>query len=80
MPGIPKIQKFKGDNSQSFKMWILEFEAQCTALGHDKKNWRELLQCNLEGKAFVFLSNLISQSDGKITYNECLPRMEETYS
>mgnify|MGYP001800431157 CR=1 FL=1 len=63
MPGLPKIPKFKGDNSQSFKIWILQFEAQCTALGHEKDRWRELLLCCLEGKAFNYLSYLITQSE-----------------
>ena len=35
MPGLPKIAKFRGDNEQSFKTWILQFEAQVKALGHE---------------------------------------------
>ena len=77
--GLPKIPKFKGDNSQSLKIWILEFEAQCTALGQDKEKWRDILLCCLEGKAFTYLSQLITRSDGKIKYAECIVKMIENF-
>ena len=46
MPKIPKIEKFRGDNEQSFTTWIKQFEAQCIVLEvaqeNDKKKWREI--------------------------------------
>ena len=79
MPGLPKITKFRGDNEQSFKTWILQFEAQVKALGHEDTKWRELLLCSTEGKAFNTLINSI-QADGEITYADCKTALQEQFS
>ena len=38
---IPKVNKFKGDNKQSFITWIAEFEAHARALGINQNKWRD---------------------------------------
>ena len=46
MLSLPKIEKFKGDNQQSFKQRILMFEAQLTVLGtEDEKNATRCCVC-----------------------------------
>ena len=79
MPGLPKIVKFRGDNDQSFRTWIVELEAHLTALGHDKAKWRELLLCACEGKAFQEVRNEIVKSDGKIAYDELKTSLTKTF-
>ena len=79
MPGLPKLPKFKGDNSQSLRIWIQEFEAQLAALGHEKERWRDLLLCTTEGKAFTFITTKIGELDGKISYAECKSKMLEHF-
>ena len=43
MPRIPNIQKFRGDNSQSFLNWIRQFEAQLAANGIEDDRKRDVL-------------------------------------
>ena len=43
MPRIPDIQKFRGDNSQSFLNWIRQFEAQLAANGIEDDRKRDVL-------------------------------------
>ena len=38
MPRIPVIEKFRGDNDQSFRIWLSMFEAQMQALGTSHRN------------------------------------------
>eukprot|EP00112_Aurelia_sp_Birch-Aquarium-sp1_P026111 Seg905.4 transcript_id=Seg905.4/GoldUCD/mRNA.D3Y31 product="hypothetical protein" protein_id=Seg905.4/GoldUCD/D3Y31 len=80
MPGLPKIVKFRGDNDQSFRSWILEFEAQLTALGHEKSKWRDLILCACEGKAFQEITAQVAKSDGKISYDELKKSLNTTFS
>ena len=80
MPGLPKIVKFRGDNDQSFRTWILELEAQLTALGHEKSKWRDLILCACEGKAFQEITAQVAKSDGKITYDELKKSLITTFS
>ena len=71
MPKIPNIEKFKGDNNQSFSLWINKFEAQCSALdisgANDKKKWRDMLMVTTDGDAFSTVTSEISR-DNNITY------------
>ena len=79
MPGLPKIAIFRGDNDQSFRIWIVELEAQLTAIGRDKEKWRDLLLCLCEGKAFQEVTNEIMQLDRKIKYDELKAKLRETF-
>ena len=60
MPSLPKVDKFRGDNSQSFKQWILMFEAQLAVLETEYKKNRETLLCLLDGNAFTTASQYIA--------------------
>ena len=60
MPSLPKIEKFKGDNQQSFKQWILMFEAQLTVLRTEDEKKRDTLLCLLEGNAFTRAAQYIA--------------------
>ena len=57
------IQKFRGDNLQSFKDWIAQFEAHITALNiaNDKKI--PTLLCCIESTAFSVLSEFLAAND-----------------
>ena len=79
MPGLPKLPKFKGDNSQSLQIWIQELEAQLKAPGHEEERCRDLLLCTTEEKAFTFIMTKIGDSDGKISYAECNSKMLEHF-
>ena len=53
---IPEVNKFKGDNKQSFITWIAEFEAHTRALDINQNKWRDTLM-RVPKWSFVFLRN-----------------------
>ena len=59
MPRLPSLDKFRGDHTQSFKQWILMFEAQLSALGTEDAKKTETL-CLLDGQAFTFVTTHIA--------------------
>ena len=63
------IQKFKGDNNQSFRVWIMQFEAHCRAL--DVKDGKKIpaLLCCLESSAFSAVTQMIAD-DSLVTYED----------
>ena len=61
MPSLPKVEKFKGDNRQSFNQWILMFEAQLTVLETADNKKRETLLCLLDGNAFTTAAQYIAR-------------------
>ena len=52
MPQIPNIQKFRGDNSQSFLNWIRQFEAQLAANGIEDDRKHDVLLCCCDESSF----------------------------
>ena len=54
MTHIPRIEKFRGDNKQSFDAWIKLFEAQAQDIQADLR--KQTLLCLCEEKAFTVLS------------------------
>ena len=67
MPRIPNIQKFRGDNSQSFLNWIRQFEAQLAANGIEDDRKHDALLCCYDEAAFMILSSEIA-NDNEFTY------------
>ena len=49
MSKIPKIEKFRGDNSIDFKVWITQFEVHPKALQIANEKRLDFLFCCLEG-------------------------------
>ena len=64
MPRIPNIQKFRGDNSQSFLNWIRQFEAQLAANGIEDDRKRDILLCCCDEAVFMTLSSEIENDNG----------------
>ena len=60
MPKFPKVDKFRGDNQQSFSQWILMFEAQLTVLEIENDKKRETLLCLLDSNAFTRAAQYIA--------------------
>ena len=60
MPTFPKVEKFRGDNQQSFAQWILMFEAQLSVLGFEDDKKRETLLCLLDANAFTKATQYIA--------------------
>ena len=76
MPRIPVIDRFRGDNEQSFSTWILMFEAQMNALGTADDKKRETLSCCLEKAAFSTATTAtVANND-----NELRQALQERYS
>ena len=63
MPRIPDIQKFLGDNSQSFLNWIRQFEVQLAANGIEDDRKRDVLLCCGDEAAFMILSSEIANDN-----------------
>ena len=61
------IPKFRGDNNQSFKDWIAQFEAHCTALDVGAGKKVATLLCCLDSNASSAVTEMIA-ADGAITY------------
>ena len=62
------IPKFRGDNHQSFKDWIAQLEAHCTALDVGAGKKIATLLCCLDSTAFSAVTEMIG-ADGAITYD-----------
>ena len=77
MPRIPNIQKFYGDNSQSFLDWIRQFEAQLAANGTEDDRKRDVLLCCCDEAAFMTLSSQIA-IDNEFTYQDAKDLLERT--
>ena len=75
---IPKIQKFRGDNKQSWITWIAEFEAHAKALDVNPTKWKDILLCSTESTAFTFIANKISE-DNNITYDTLKAEMKTRF-
>ena len=69
MSKLPKVEKFKGDNTQNFAIWIKQFEAHCTALTVADARKLDTLQCCVEGTAFSYLCDLKEDENNQATYN-----------
>ena len=67
MPRLPQVSKFRGDFTQSYEQWILEFEAQMKAIGCDNAKHKDILICCCEDAAFSTLVNTLS-ADNTIDY------------
>ena len=78
MLSLPKVDKFKGDNQQSFQQWILMFEAQLTVLGGENDRKREMLLCLLEGDAFSSAARYIA-TNGTATYAQLKAELEKLF-
>ena len=48
MPHIPRIEKFRGDNKQSFDAWIKLFEAQAQVLDIQADLRKQTSSCSLQ--------------------------------
>ena len=79
MPPIPNIQKFRGDNSQSFLNWIRQFEAQLVANGIEDDRKRDVLLCCCDEAASMILSSEIANDD-EFTYQDAKDLLERTYT
>ena len=79
MPRIPNIQKFRGDNSQSFLNWIRQFEAQLVANGIEDDRKRDVLLCCCDEAAFMILSPEIANDD-EFTYQDAKDLLERRYT
>ena len=77
MPRIPNIQKFRGDNSQSFLNWIRQFKAQLAANGKDDDRKRDVLLCCFDEAAFMILSSE-TENDNEFTYQDAKDLLERT--
>ena len=79
MPRIPNIQKFRGDNSQSFLNWIRQFEVQLATNGIEDDRKRDVLLCCRDEAAFMILSSEIA-NDNEFTYEDPKDLLERTYT
>ena len=68
MPHIPRIEKFRGDNKQSFDAWIKLFEAQAQVLDIQADLGKQTL-CLCEEKAFTVLSQYMTEHP-RAVYND----------
>ena len=68
MSKLPKVEKFKGDNTQNFKIWIKQFEAHCSAATVTDGKKLDTLQCCVEGTAFSYLCDLKEDEENVATY------------
>ena len=78
MSRIPKIEKFRGDNSADFKIWITQFEGHLRALEIENNKRLDILFCCLEGTAFSHLCNLRT-ADANITYAQVKDEFEQRF-
>ena len=79
MSRIPNIQKFRGDNSQSYLNRIRQFEAQLAANGIEDNRKRDVLLCCCDEAAFTILSSEIA-NDNEFTYQDAKDLLERTYT
>ena len=68
---IPKDNKFKRDNKRSFIIWITEFDVNARALDINQNNWRDILLCCTESRAFTFVPDAITHNTLKIEMKKC---------
>ena len=79
MPWILNIQKFHGDNSQSFLNWIRQFDAQLAAKGIENDRKSDVLLYCCDEAAFMILSSVIANDD-EFTYQDAKDLSERTYT
>ena len=79
MPRIPNIQKFRGDNSQSFLNWIRQFEAQLVANGIEDDRKCDVFLCCCDEATFMILSSETA-NDNEFTYQNAKDLLERTYT
>ena len=68
MSKLPKLEKFKGDQSQNFAIWIKQFEAHCAAATIAEGKKLDTLLCCVEGTAFTYLCDLKEDEENPATY------------
>ena len=78
MRRIPAIEKFRGDNDQSFRIWLAMLEAQMQALGTEYDKKRETLLCCLEKAAFQLATATIT-ADNEMTHDGLTTVMRERF-
>ena len=59
MPRITNVQKFRGDNSQSYREWSRSFEVQLAANGIVDDRKRDILLCCCDETAFTVAVRLV---------------------
>ena len=69
MSKILALTKFRGDNQASLQQWILQFEAQITALVIEEYRWKQMLLCCTKGSAFTTFSTA-SVANENLTHGE----------
>ena len=79
MPRIPAIERFRGDNEQSFGVWVAMLEAQMNALETADDKRRETLLCCLQRSAFATATAEITENN-EITYDELKDALKTRYS
>ena len=78
MSRIPKIEKFRFDNSTDFKIWITQFEGHLRALEIENDKRLDILFCCLEGTAFSHLCNLRT-ANANIAYAQVKDEFEQRF-
>ena len=68
MSKLPKVEIFKGDQSQNFAIWIKQFEAHCAAATIAEGKKLDTLLCCVEGTAFTYLCDLKEDEENPATY------------
>ena len=78
MSRIPKIEKFRGDNSADFKIWIAQSEGHWRALENENDKRLDIFFCCSEGTAFSHLCNLRA-ANANITYAQVKYEFEQRF-
>ena len=68
MSKLSEVDKFKGDHSQNFTIWIKQFEAHFAAATIAEGNKLDTLLCYFEGTAFTYLCDLKEDEENPATY------------
>ena len=68
MSKLPKVEIFKGDQSQNFAIWIKQLEAHCAAATIAEGKKLDTLLCCVEGTAFTYLCDLKKDEENPATY------------
>ena len=79
MPRIPAIERFRGDNEQSFSVLVAMLEAQMNALERVDDKKRETLLCCLERSAFA-IATAETMENIEITYGQLKDALKTRYS
>ena len=77
MARLPNIERFHGDNKQSFSEWIQIFIAQLEVLDIDEEKFKQTFFALCEGKAFTFVSQCMASRNNAIFTDMKKTMMEE---